>query len=53
MKLIIILFLLIISIQPISYAKYNWSRNNKLGAVGTIFITLVGVVYPVVLLFSR
>lgn len=53
MKILTILFLLIISIKPLSYAKYNWSRNNKLGAVGTIFIALVGVVYPIVLLYLR
>lgn len=53
MKYIIILFLLIMSIHPLSYAKYNWGKKNKLGAIGAILLAIAAVVFPSVLLILR
>jgi hypothetical protein len=53
MKYLIIIVLLIISIQPLSYAKYNWGKRNWLGAVGAILIALAAVVFPSAMLILR
>jgi hypothetical protein len=53
MNFIIILILLVLSLHPLSYAKFNWSKKNKLGAVGSIFIAIAAVIFPAVLLFLR
>ncbi len=53
MKYIGILFLLIVSIHPFSYAKYNWSKKNRLGAIGVILLAVAAVVFPSVLLILR
>jgi hypothetical protein len=53
MKYVAILFLLIVSVYPLSYAKYNWSRNNKLGAIGSILLAVAAVIFPSVLLILR
>ena len=53
MKYVPILFLLAISIYPISYAKYNWDRKNKFGAIGSFLIALASVILPSVLILTR
>lgn len=53
MKYIVILFLLIMSIHPFSYAKYNWDKKNKLGAIGVILLAMAAVVVPSVMLWLR
>lgn len=53
MNYIIILFLLIMAIYPLSYAKYNWNNKNKFGAVGMILLILASIIVPVILLFVR
>jgi len=40
MKYFISIFPLALLIYMLSFAKYNWTRNNKLAAVGA---TLIGV----------
>jgi hypothetical protein len=41
------------SIHPLSYAKYNWNKKNKLGAIGVILLALAAVVVPSVMLWLR
>lgn len=53
MNYIVILFLLIMAIYPLSYAKYNWKKKNKLGAVGMVLLVLASIVLPAFLLFIR
>ena len=53
MKYITIVLLLIASVYPVSYAKYNFMKKNYLGAFGMIFLTLAAVAFPVYLLFTR
>jgi len=53
MKYLEIFFLLIISIKPFSYAKYNWNKKNKWGAIGLILLGILVVVYPSFLILAR
>jgi hypothetical protein len=53
MKYVIVIILMIISIYPFSYARYNWNKKNKLGAVGSILIGIAAIVYPTVLILTR
>jgi len=53
MKYIVILFLLIASVHPLSYAKYNWDRKNKLGAAGALLLAVSIIIFPSVLLVLR
>lgn len=53
MKYIVIPILLIVSIYPFSYARYNWNKKNKLGAVGSVLLAILVIVYPAVILFTR
>lgn len=53
MKYLFIFLLLLTAVNPLSYAKYNWSRKNKLGAIGVILLALAAVIIPSVLLFLR
>lgn len=53
MKYVIIIIVTVISIYPFSYAKYNWGRKNRLGAVGCILLSVLSVVFPALLLLIR
>lgn len=52
-KYITVAGLLTISIYPFSFVKYQWKQKNKLGACGTILITVVSVIFSSVLLLLR
>lgn len=53
MKYIVILLLVVVAIHPLSYAKYNWGKKNKIGAIGSILLALAAVIIPAVLLILR
>lgn len=53
MKFFLILVFLMTSINPISYAKYNWSRKNRLGAVGAMLIGVAAAAAPAILWLMR
>ena len=53
MKYFVILLLLLLSINPISYAKYNWNKKNRLGAVGCILLVVLSVALPSILILAR
>ncbi|HEX9063324.1 MAG TPA: hypothetical protein VF941_24390 [Clostridia bacterium] len=53
MKYLIIVLLIIVSIYPMSFARYNWSKKNRWGAVGAALLAAASVIYPVVLVFTR
>jgi len=45
------LFIILSSIYTMSYAKYSWTNNNKLAAIGAVLIIFIsfGVVLMVYL----
>lgn len=53
MKYISIIFLFILSIYPFSYAKFNWNKENKLGAVGMALLATLSIIVPSIVLFFR
>jgi len=53
MRYTVILFLIVLSMYPLSYAKYNWDRKNKIGAAGMITLTIAAIVIPTIQLFLR
>ena len=53
MRYTVILFLIVLSIYPLSYAKYNWNKENKLGAIGVILLVIAAVVFPSMILLLR
>jgi len=48
-----ILILLIASIHPLSYAKFNWDQKNKLAALGAVFLAVCEVAFPTVFIILR
>lgn len=50
MRYLVIPLLILVAINPLSYAKYNWDRKNRLGAAGAFFIAAAAVIIPAVLL---
>jgi hypothetical protein len=53
MKYLTILLLLIASVYPFSYARYNFIKKNYLGAVGMALLALAAIVFPVIMILSR
>jgi hypothetical protein len=53
MKFFIIPLLLLVSVYPLSYVKYVWSKKNYIGAVGMVFLTLMSIAFPAYLMFKR
>ncbi len=49
----IFIMLLIISVvaYTLSYAKYNWSIHNRLGAIGLVLLTVITFVMATFILF--
>jgi len=46
LKILLILLLLLATVRPFSYAKYNWRKKNRLGAVGAALIAVFVVAIP-------
>lgn len=46
MKTILILGLLLAALHPFSYARYNWRKQNRLGAVGAALLAVSVVIIP-------
>ena len=53
MMYIIILLLILCSIKPLNYAKYNWVNKQYLQSVGVVLIVAVAVGLPVYVMLSR
>ena len=51
MKYAIVLLLLAALIHLLSFAKYNWKKNNRLAAVGSAIIGFAAFVIPLYLIF--
>ncbi|KPU44804.1 hypothetical protein OXPF_18900 [Oxobacter pfennigii] len=50
---IVIPILLIISINPLSYAKYNWDKKNKFAAFGCVLLTVIMFILPLYVIITR
>jgi hypothetical protein len=53
MKAAEIIFLLLASVYPFSYARYNAGKKNYFGAVGMVFLALVAIGFPALLILTR
>lgn len=51
MKFIAIVLILPIFIYLVSFAVYNWKKNNKLAAVGAAIIGIAAYTLPIYILF--
>lgn len=51
--IVLLLILLLQSIYPFNFAKYNWYNNNKMAAVGVTLLTIISIVAPGILLIIR
>jgi hypothetical protein len=52
MRFLILIPILIISAYPISYAKFCWSKKNRIGAVGAVLVVLASLVVPLAYLIN-
>lgn len=50
---IIIALLILLSIKPLSFAKFNWRKKQYLGAIGMILIVLLMMGLPIYVLLTR
>ncbi len=53
MKYLGVIFLIFLSIYPLSFARYSWRKKNRLGAASVILLAAASVIYPAVLMFTR
>lgn len=51
MKYIVSLIPFGVMIYLFSFAKFNWTRKNKLAAVGSILIGVAAFAVPIILMF--
>lgn len=47
MKYLLVGLLLIASIYPLSYAKYEWDKKNKFPAIGSILLVAASLVISI------
>jgi len=53
MKLIVIIFIFLVSMYMFSFAKYNWDKNNRMGSIGVVLLTAVSIVFPIIVMYSH
>jgi hypothetical protein len=53
MTFIILALLALLSLRPLSFAKYNWNKKQYLQAVGMVLIVAAMIAFPVYVLVSR
>lgn len=53
MSYIIIPLLVLLSLRPLSCAKYNWNKKQYLQAVGMVVIVMAMLIFPVFALIAR
>jgi len=51
MKYIVEFLVLILLFYLLSFAKYNWKHNNKIGAIGVAIVGLAAVILSFIVLF--
>ncbi len=51
MTFIILVLLGLLSVRPLSFAKYNWNKKQYLQAAGMLLITLAMFAFPLYVLF--
>jgi hypothetical protein len=50
---VLIALLILLSLYPLSYAKYNWGKKQYLQSIGMLFIVMVMLGLPIYVLFTR
>lgn len=50
---LIIIFLIIVSLRTLSFAKYIWGSGNKQGSISVIILTVITFTFPVILAYIR
>jgi nitrate reductase gamma subunit len=53
MKYIISVLIVVPSIYTFSYAKYCWSGNAKLAALGSILLAIISIALSIALVFLK
>ena len=53
MNYIIIALLIVFSVNPLSYAKFNWGKKQYFQSIGVVFMTMVMVGLPIYVMLSR
>ncbi|EGD49583.1 hypothetical protein Cpap_4021 [Ruminiclostridium papyrosolvens DSM 2782] len=53
MRYIVIVFLLLVAIYLMSFAKYNWSKKNRTATIGVVLLMLVSIALPLVVMFAN
>lgn len=51
MKYIIVVPLFALLIYQLSFAKYNWTKKNRIAAIGSVIIGILAFVLPLYLIF--
>lgn len=51
MKYLLIVFLAALLIYMFSFVSYNWSKKNRLAAIGSIIIALAAAALPLYIVF--
>ena len=52
MKYIVIIFIMVISIRTLTFARSNWNRNNKRATVGSVILVVLTLAGPLILVLS-
>ena len=53
MTYVLIVLLILLSLHPLSYAKYNWGKKQYLQSIGMAFIVMVMLALPIYVLLTR
>jgi hypothetical protein len=51
MEFAVIIGLAAVFVYMSSFAKYNWDRQNRLGAAGVLLLALAAAVLPLIVIF--
>jgi hypothetical protein len=51
MDFAVIIGLTVVFVYMLSFAKYNWDKQNRLGAAGVLLLALAAAVLPLIAMF--
>lgn len=49
----VMIFIVLIIINSLSYAVWNWKNNNRVGSIVVFMVSLVSIALPVYMIFFR
>lgn len=53
MNILVIIFLIIMAIYPLNFAKYNWKKKQYIQSLGVLLIIVVMLVLPIITLYGQ